>query len=86
MAPIDPPVDPAPDARPAGKEIDENTRQRLFEVLHRELAASSQDALTRGVPPERLAALLDERAALLRAQIWQLTAAEDVTDDADDTA
>jgi hypothetical protein len=51
MAPIDPPVDPAPDARPAGKEIDENTRQRLFEVLHRELAASSQDALTRGVPP-----------------------------------
>jgi len=53
----------------ADRPVEETVWQRLFELLYRELAASTQQALARGVTPTRLAAHLDERAALLRAHL-----------------
>ncbi len=80
MAPTDHPVDPAWEKRTteAGREagLDEPTRQRLLAVLYRELADSTSDALARGVPQEKLAAHLAERAAVLRARITKLSSVE----------
>jgi hypothetical protein len=44
-------------------------RERLQTMLHDELRRACDEALARGVPPERLSAQLDERVAKLRAQI-----------------
>ncbi len=86
MASTDPSVDPAPEAKPTGGEVDEALRQRLFAVLHRELTTGCRQALARGITPERLAAHLDERTALLRAQTGSLPSANDPEDDIDDSA
>ena len=86
MASIDPAVNPAPHGDPSGIEVGEATRQRLFEVLHRELAIGSRRALASGVTPQRLAAHLDERTALLRAHLGRPPGTLATGDSADDPA
>jgi len=81
MALTEPPVDPAREPHFPDGSLDPDTRQRLLAVLRHELARAGTEALARGVPPEQLAAQLDERAALLRSQIADLLAARAATSD-----
>ncbi|GAA1642884.1 hypothetical protein [Catellatospora bangladeshensis] len=74
------------DTTPAG-DPDDVTRQRLLALLESEIGKAAADALARGTDPGSLAAYVDSRAALLRAEIAAASAArEDGADRGDDTA
>lgn len=82
------PADPraAAGTTPAA-EADDVTRQRLLALLESEIAKAADAALARGTDPGSLAAYLDSRAALLRAEIAAGSpAGEDGADRGDDAA